>query len=1006
MNNKKTLLNKRVLLILLLLSGTYYPVYSQETNQKKHIPTNINSTLENLTQKIIIRHTPKASFIPEIKTTSFSLNGIWLFNPSPEKDFEKNKVTENSHGWKKMDVPSEWYMQSYIVEKDNWAGYYRMIDIPEDWMKSRVIIRFGAVNSECRLYINGTQAGTHKGAMNQFEFEITPLLQPGKNQLAMYVKSESIANHVGKISHYAQHQVGGIIRGVTLMAVPQTHISELYCNAQLSPELNKGILDVQLSLNYPSKKQKKDREIKITVRKRGIEGLVCETEIVGSKQIKLTGKTNNYQLEIPIEHPELWHAESPYLYTVEWSLYENKEITESGNLLIGFRKIEIKGNVLMVNNQPVKLRGIGLHDITPYEGRAIKDTAMIRKDIELFRNANCNYIRTAHYPKDEYFMELCDRYGIFVEDEAPVCWIWEQNNNTETIEQLLYGIKSLIIRDRNHPSVIVWSIANESKWSLAFMMCHKLAKQMTPHIPIKFSHSEYFGIIEPLEVGSRHYPGWEGLMKYANYFRPIFFDEALHLNTYNTSENSTDPGLRDLWGDYIKYFTDEMKSGPAIAGFGIWSGIDEMFYPLKQKPVGYGPWGVIDGFRREKPEFWHMKMAFSPVKVLNDNFQIIKDKTLVILENRYNTLNLNTLNIAWRDSIKSGIVTVDGAPGKQTLLELPFKVTGNKLELTFYDKRGFMVSKWIVPEKSPQYIMPDIEMKEKITSSKYEDQLSVAVKQINFRFSTKSGMLECVSKNGKNIIEDGVKMYLVPLSPSSEIIDFIPQESTEKKSAFLSAPLERWVCDTLFTNLTDSSARITCHGTYDTIPASFVYTINGDGHLKVDYIINLKKVDVSKIRQIGIGFDLPKTFDNLSWKRDALWSFYPENHIGRPSGTAKAFYPETLKNYLVFRKTPTHPYSRDGNKYGSNDFRSTKHNIFEAMLQNKNGENIKVESNGKQHLRSWVTEKGISFLVANYSNGGNEHYLSYNSNRTRISPEEFNLDGGDFAGWLQVYLGD
>ena len=161
------------------------------------------------------------------------------------------------------------------------------------------------------------------------------------------------------------------------------------------------------------------------------------------------------------------------MYTLEIDLYYKGEKQETIRKNIGFRRIDIHNNSLFVNNKQVKLRGVARHDISPYFGRAIPDSAYLLRDIQLLRQGNCNFIRTSHYPADEYLMDLCDRYGIFVENEAPVCWDRDRDPKTNSVEHaevLFYGFKSLIYRDRTHPSVLTWSIANESLWVLAFTL--------------------------------------------------------------------------------------------------------------------------------------------------------------------------------------------------------------------------------------------------------------------------------------------------------------------------------------------------------------------------------------------------------------------------------------------------------------------------------------------------------------------------------------------------------
>lgn len=157
----------------------------------------------------------------------------------------------------------------------------------------------------------------------------------------------------------------------------------------------------------------------------------------------------------------------------------------------------------------------------------------------------------------------------------------------------------MVVRDRTHPCILLWSLGNESEWKPKFYNNLLQAKELASGIPVKFSHSETHGIIKATDIGTKHYPGWKGLMAFENYFRPIIFGEALHLNCYNTSENITDPGLRDMWGDYLKYFVDFIQESPSITGLGIWGCTDEIFYPKENAPCGYGPWGVVDGFREK-----------------------------------------------------------------------------------------------------------------------------------------------------------------------------------------------------------------------------------------------------------------------------------------------------------------------------------------------------------------------------------------------------------------------
>lgn len=978
-------IKKLQLTTLLILLGIYM---NAQQNDSIFTFKTVETLYPVLNKEIKVIHTPSPMFVEGVSQPTMSLNGNWLFTDKVDDVLDGIKNTTSQ--WHPISVPSEWYMEAFQVEAREWGGYYKEFTLPVDWKKQKTLIRFGAVESECRIYLNGKYVGDHIGSMTQFEKDITPFTVSGKNQLMVYVRSESLASEISKISHYAKHQVGGLLRGVELIAVPQTYINDLYCEAQLSDDLEQGILNIHISLSGKEQNQK----VEVVVKERGIEGLPMDRKEVHRQTVKLKQLT-----PIIITSPQLWHAETPFLYTVEVSLLENGEKTEVVKKNAGFRKIEIKGNALHVNNHPVKLRGVSRHDISAYDGRAIKDTASLRRDIEQLRNANCNYIRTSHYPPDSYMLDLCDRYGIFVEDEAPVCWE-SGKDSYERINQIFYCFKSMVIRDRTHPCILLWSLGNESEWKPKFYNGLLLAKELTPNIPVKFSHSETHGIIKATDIGAKHYPGWKGLMAFENYFRPIIFGEALHLNAYNTSENITDPGLRDMWGDYLKYFIDFIQESPSITGLGIWGCTDEMFYPKENEPCGYGPWGVVDGFRREKPEFWHMKMSYSPIIVTSKHFQISGNETLVSLENRYNTQNAGQIDVIWKDGNLQGTLQTNMLPGTQGTLRIPHAVKGDSLTLTMRDRRGFDLSVWKIPRVySPYYMMPELAKGEvEVISS--DSSYQIISRETQYDFCRKTGMLLSISKNGEKIITGPVDMYAIPHLKENEVIDYIPQERTESEVGFTSDPLADWIVESESLKYTDRGVSITVRGKYGENLAELTYSIDKNDRLRVDYVLNIFKIGNS-IRQIGIGFHLPEEYNKLSWKRKSVWSVYPDDHIGRTEGSTKAFYPETQSKYLEQRIVPEHSYNKDGNEYGSNDFRSTKSCLITGKLINGSGDTVTIESNGKQHLRAWILPDATSFLIANYSDAGNEFYLNYDSNRTRYL-DSYIAEDGDVAGWIQL----
>ena len=395
-----------------------------------------------------------------------------------------------------------------------------------------------------------------------------------------------------------------------------------------------------------------------------------------------------------------------------------------------------------------------------------------------------------------------------------------------------------------------------------------------------------------------------------------------------------------------------------------------------------------------------MKMSYSPIIVTSKHFQSSNNETLVTLENRYNTQNANQIEILWKDMNRQGTVEVDMAPGMQGTLRIPHCVKGDTLTITMRDRRGFDLSIWKVPRNySPYYPMPELakgDVKVISTDSSYQ----ITSKDIQYTFSRTSGTLVSIKKKGEKIITGPVNMYAIPHLKENEVIDYIPQERSEKEIGFTSSPLTNWTLESEYLTHTEKGISITIHGKYGVNPVELVYSIDNGKRLRIDYVLNIFKIG-NGIRQIGIGFNLPKEYNTLGWKRKSLWSTYPDDHIGRTEGIAKAFYPETSSKYLKRRDIPKHSFSKDGNEYGSNDFRSTKQHIITGNFINERGDTINIESNGKQHLRAWILPEYVSFLIANYSDSGNEFYLNYDANRTKYL-DAYIAEDGDVAGWIQM----
>jgi len=295
------------------------------------------------------------------------------------------------------------------------------------------------------------------------------------------VKSESFSDVLFLGSRYAQHPLGGIRHKIYLFCVPELNIASLHVSTVFDKEFSNATMQVMLDIanesSYIDKTgrvlEKEVEDIRIGFELRDPEGRLVN---IGTKDIKVSSikswQTLSYQVNIPVKAPKKWDPEHPNLYVLSCQLKAGGKKLQTSRQRFGFRQIEVRGNRLLVNGMPVKLRGIARHETHPILGRSLTPE-MAREEVELYRKANINYIRTSHYPQAEEFMDMCDSLGMFVEEEAPICHVavsyghstlWKKTHCFEPKyrEAIVRPALEMVQRDRSHPSVILWSLGNES----------------------------------------------------------------------------------------------------------------------------------------------------------------------------------------------------------------------------------------------------------------------------------------------------------------------------------------------------------------------------------------------------------------------------------------------------------------------------------------------------------------------------------------------------------------
>ncbi len=924
------------------------------------------------------RWSPFPVKVNKLKQCMIDLGGSWYFNPSPEKGFEK--ALNVNEFWSKIQVPGEWVMQGFTVKPGTWAGYSRSFEIPADWKNERIKIRCDAVYSESDLYINGQKAGYHLGGFTPFEFDITGFVKAGSTAvITIKVRNESIADSLASGSRYAVHQLGGITRKIQLVAVPDVNLSLFHATTLFDKQYANAVLKTEIQVANESSDPVKKTSLFFELLKAGSNEIVVSKRITQEETLQ-PGNILNKTIEIPVERPKKWDPEHPYLYTFRLTLEANGK-TEVTERKIGFRQIEVRNNKLYVNNMPVKTRGVCRHEVSPLRGRSLSGDQW-KEDVQIFIEGNVNFIRTSHYPPAEEFINACDSLGMFVEAEAPFCWA----NETEVPEALykaaiLDQTMDMVNQLKSHPSILTWSLANESQeaYKKYFRKSGELVKAFDPSRPRIY---EQYGNEQEdgeLELSNQHYPGPKGPSQYANNKRPMSFGEYSHLNAYNRLELLTDPGIRDAWGIGLNNMWEKMYAAPSLLGGALWAGIDDTFILPDGKVVGYGTWGPIDGWRRRKPEFWHMKKIYSPVKIsITGNYR--SDSIQMLIENRLLFSNLNECTLQWKAGKYSGILQPSIPAGNKSLISI--KINGQLREsdtlfMDVFDPRKILIDQYafeVVPEIKEEARQQQNNISE-IIYTKTAASVTAGIAGFNIVLDKRSGAVNIIENDGKRQIAQLGQLIMLPLNGdgrgtqmTGEVHDFKPitdpcRNRVVKKIEFTALP---------------EKFDITVYDDYDEASGFVRYEITGDNRVAATYRYTVK-ADINP-RQWGLCFTAAEDFNTLSWKRNGLWNYYPADHIGRLSGKADALSAAPVSGPAGPVQLPAVSWSQDRNELGTNDFRSTKMNITEGALQCRNS-SIKIISDGSQHLRAWKEGSATRLLIAGYSNLGAERFFRGHAER-------------------------
>ena len=642
-----------------------------------------------------------------------SLNGAWSFKYisglAAGSDGGFTAPQFDVSAWARIAVPANWELHGFAEPsygddlKDGLGLYRRTFRVPALWQQRRTYLRFEGVAFGYQVFVNGKLAGeSSASAFNRHTFDVTAHLLPGRgadNVLAVRVTTKP---HGVEFDLNDDWSLSGIYRDVTLFSLPAVHLQDVSTQTRLVDGAAELAIDALLS----------DAAGEVRARLVGPDGRTAgELALVRSSALRRTAV-----LRVP--RPSLWSADTPSLYRLRLTVSKNGKPVHTVEERIGLREVSISGAVLQLNGRPIKMRGVNHHDLEPRTGRAVTE-AQMRRDLQLMKQANVNFVRTAHYPPHPRLLELCDELGMYVMDEVSIGHGEKHLNNPDYRANILARVQPTIMRDKNRASVLIWSIGNENPISDAELEAGRLAKQLDPGRPITYPKiGSYFAknherIPAFVDIHAPHYPSNTTMKGYSTTLtRPTIFTEYAH--------------ALGLATDRVQAQWELIQASANLAGGAIWHFHDQGILRASAKPVDarvptqsvwidhknhYDTHGLdgADGLtyadRTPQVDYWQVRKVYAPVQFVERvaNVKTGRQTVDVTVENRHDFRALTGIALLWRFERNGRIVEqgrlMPNAParGRQTL-QVPLTIAADGLDdvlalhIRAVDERGLQIN--------------------------------------------------------------------------------------------------------------------------------------------------------------------------------------------------------------------------------------------------------------------------------------------------------------------------
>jgi len=631
-----------------------------------------------------------------------SLNGTWkfLFCENPDK-VPEGFFTSIYHdkNWDTISVPSCWQMEGYgkpfycnvqhpfhpdpphVPHDINETGCYRKtFKVPGSWNDKQVILHFGGVQSAFYCWVNDDFVGYSEGSMTPAEFNITKYLHPGSNMLAVQVIRWSDGSYLEDQDFW---RLSGIYRDVYVYALPDFHIRDYHIITDLDKQYENAVFKLSVSLRNLSNSSVRHASVFLQITDPGGQ-IIFSDKIL--KNLTSDPQDNlKLNFEHSVQNPLKWSAETPNLYNLIIELSNNDGIiTQVIHDQIGFRESEIKNGQLLVNGCPVLLKGVNRHESHPDHGRVLDISTMIQ-DIKLMKQNNINAVRTSHYPNDPEWYRLCDRYGIYLMDEANIesHYLWEKGILLANMQEWRGAFEdrglSMVERDKNHPSVIIWSLGNEAGMGPNFVNMARRMRLLDPTRPIHYEsrNPAYINILPHFDIISNMYSSLNDMkvMTETDPRRPVILIEYAH------AMGNSVGNLEEYW--------DMIRTYPRMQGGFIWDWVDQGIRKQAMDGTSYFAYGgdfgdipndghfcmngLVSPDRTIQPELNEVKKIYQNIHVYASDYE---DNIFVKNENFFK--NLDHVVLIWKiladgNPIQHGFIDqLDIQPGESVILHIPF----------------------------------------------------------------------------------------------------------------------------------------------------------------------------------------------------------------------------------------------------------------------------------------------------------------------------------------------